>query len=114
MPSKPIRVQRKRTKGWKMPENTISVTRPGKWGNPFMVGKKIPEGLVEILDKDDFFHFMKFNMGFVDEREDAVRLFEKYILQKLDVSELKGHDLACWCAIGKICHGDSLLKKAKQ
>src|SRR5690606_12066752 len=35
---KPIRVQRKRTKGWIMPENTVSVTRPGKWGNPFKVG----------------------------------------------------------------------------
>lgn len=31
----PIRIQRKRTKGWKMPPNTVSVTRPGKWGNPF-------------------------------------------------------------------------------
>lgn len=34
----PVRIQRKRTKGWKMPENTVSVTRPGKWGNPFKVG----------------------------------------------------------------------------
>jgi hypothetical protein len=31
----PVRIQRKRTKGWKMPPNTVSVTRPGKWGNPF-------------------------------------------------------------------------------
>jgi hypothetical protein len=31
----PVRVQRKRTKGWKMPPNTVSVTRPRKWGNPF-------------------------------------------------------------------------------
>jgi len=34
----PVRVQRKRTKGWRMPENTVSVTRPGRWGNPFKVG----------------------------------------------------------------------------
>jgi hypothetical protein len=25
---RPVRIQRKRTKGWKMPENTVSVTRP--------------------------------------------------------------------------------------
>jgi len=34
---RPVRIQRKRTKGWRMPENTISVCRPGKWGNPFKV-----------------------------------------------------------------------------
>ena len=31
------RIQRKRVKGWKMPENTVYVGRPTKWGNPFRV-----------------------------------------------------------------------------
>jgi len=31
------RIQRKRTKRWKMPKNTIYVGRPSKWGNPFFV-----------------------------------------------------------------------------
>ena len=31
----PKRIQRKRTKGWRLPPNTVCVTRPGKWGNPF-------------------------------------------------------------------------------
>lgn len=30
----PKRIQRKRTSGWRMPENTVSVCRPGKYGNP--------------------------------------------------------------------------------
>ena len=34
---KPKRIQRKRVKGWRMPDNTVSVTRPGRWGNPFPV-----------------------------------------------------------------------------
>lgn len=34
----PLRIQRRRTRGWKMPANTVSVTRPGKWGNPFLAG----------------------------------------------------------------------------
>lgn len=34
----PRRIQRKRTKGWKMPENTVYVGRPTKWGNPWRVG----------------------------------------------------------------------------
>lgn len=35
----PERIQRKRTKGWTMPLNTVSVARPSNWGNPFIVGK---------------------------------------------------------------------------
>jgi hypothetical protein len=31
------RIQRKRTKGWRMPPNTVSVTRPGRWGNPYTI-----------------------------------------------------------------------------
>jgi hypothetical protein len=34
------RIQRKRHKGWRMPPNTVSVTRPGKWGNPFRVAMR--------------------------------------------------------------------------
>lgn len=34
----PTRVQRKRTKGWRMPEGTVYVGRGSKWGNPFRVG----------------------------------------------------------------------------
>ena len=32
---KPIRIQRKRTKGWRMPENTVYVGRGSVWGNPY-------------------------------------------------------------------------------
>lgn len=35
----PKRIQRKRTKGWRMPEGAVSVTRPGNWGNPFKVNE---------------------------------------------------------------------------
>lgn len=35
----PIRVQRKRIQGFKLPENTVCVTRDTKFGNPFKVGK---------------------------------------------------------------------------
>jgi hypothetical protein len=33
----PKRIQRKRTKGWRMPEGAVYVGRPTKWGNPFDV-----------------------------------------------------------------------------
>jgi hypothetical protein len=31
----PKRIQRKRTRGWRIPPNTVYVGRPTKWGNPF-------------------------------------------------------------------------------
>lgn len=35
----PQRIQRKRTKGWRMPPNTIYVGRGTRWGNPYRVGE---------------------------------------------------------------------------
>ena len=35
----PQRVQRRRTKGWRMPENTVYVGRGSKWGNPYVIGE---------------------------------------------------------------------------
>lgn len=37
-PDIPVRVQRRRTAGWRMPEGAIYVGRPGRWGNPFRLG----------------------------------------------------------------------------
>ncbi len=31
----PKRIQRKRTKGWRMPDGAVFVGRPSRWGNPF-------------------------------------------------------------------------------
>jgi hypothetical protein len=42
--SKPKRIQRSRSKGWKMPANAIYVGRPTVWGNPYMVGSKLMNG----------------------------------------------------------------------
>jgi len=33
--SVPKRIQRQRTKGWRLPANTVIVSRPSPWGNPF-------------------------------------------------------------------------------
>jgi hypothetical protein len=85
---KPQRIQRKRTKGWRMPPNTVSVCRPGKWGNPFTFE----------------------NSGSV---HPAIR-FACEVLPLLDVEPLRGKNLACWCKIGAWCHGDALLKEANR
>lgn len=33
----PRRIQRQRTKGWRMPEGAVYVGRPSRWGSPFGV-----------------------------------------------------------------------------
>lgn len=35
----PVRVQRKRTRGWRMPEGAVYVGRGSVWGNPFRIGQ---------------------------------------------------------------------------
>ena len=82
----PKRIQRKRTKGWRMPANTVYVGRPSKWGNRFTVE--------------------------VQGRELAVELYERLVLPDLPVEELRGKDVACWCSLDDRCHGDPLLKAA--
>lgn len=89
----PERVQRKRTKGWRMPENTVYVGRPTKYGNPFI------EGVCG------------------NTAEDAVRKYKSTMSEMLkqDVrKELKGKNLACFCALDKPCHADALLKIANE
>ena len=36
---RPVRIQRKRAHGWKMPANTVYVGRPTKFGNPWATGE---------------------------------------------------------------------------
>jgi hypothetical protein len=88
----PHRVQRKRTRGWKMPSNTIYVGRPSKWGNPYWPTKT--------LTLDDCLIAYKALM--------TVRI--KLHPEKWNLNELKGKNLACWCALDKPCHADVLLK----
>lgn len=97
---KPIRVQRKRTKGWNKPENTVSVCRPGKWGNPFKVGDVSPNNYNVIIDA-----------------QHAVELFEQMLdsMRELGIYEdyiapLKGKNIMCFCSLDAPCHADVILR----
>ena len=105
----PVRIQRKRTKGWRMPENTICVCRPGPWGNPFIVSEKITPGK----------HVGGVSFWAVPCAEDAVECFREmlqhparaeYVLAIRE--QLKGRNLACWCPLDAPCHADVLLELA--
>jgi hypothetical protein len=87
------RIQRKRTKGWKMPANTVYVGRPTKWGNPYKIGE----------------------LGLLT-REAVLKAYENWVRQTIHVEDshfldpLRGKDLACWCPLDKLCHADILLE----
>lgn len=110
---RPRRVQLSRKKGWRMPPNTVSVARPGKWGNPHDWRdwrEQWPFTSVHPHDgeisRDDWCKGM------------AVEAFEEDIrdgILVLPAEELRGLNLACWCRVGgwpKSCHADVLLELA--
>lgn len=103
----PDRIQRKRTSGWKMPAGAVYVGRPGKWGNPFAVGKAFPfmvDGRLRPVVPETI--------------DECVELYEKRLRQQIadgvltrdDFEWLRGKDLACWCGLSSPCHADVLLK----
>lgn len=107
----PRRIQRMRTKGYKLPVGAKYVGRPTWFGNPFAI-------------EDGFSH------------EQAVQFYRAWLTNKpwvykdvvseqlyswlefcregrlARLNELKGRDLACFCSLDKPCHADVLLKLA--
>ena len=116
--TKPRRMQLSRKKGFDLQAESKKlnglparrVTRPGKWGNPFMIAdiaKKYK------LDRDAA-------------QAKAVELCSQWLRGTLDKklsphappsrddmrAELAGHNLACWCKPGTPCHTEVLIELA--
>lgn len=96
----PKRIQRRRTKGWKMPRNTISVTRPGRWGNEFKVDDYTP-------DRKECIRAFKEKK--LEQQREYPEWFEEYYLKPI-----RGKDLACWCKLSDECHGNFWLELANK
>jgi hypothetical protein len=91
----PTRVQLQRTRGWRKPVGVITVSRPSRFGNPFALGAPHPD------------------TGDPITRSEALVLYRRHIAG-WDLSELTGHDLACWCPLHETCHADVLLELANR
>lgn len=120
----PVRIQRKRTKGWRMPPNTVSVTRPCRWGNPFSTA------LIPVPVAVDMFRDLmhgSFNPGKLDflsdEQFSAVYKAKDEWAKRLNwgvervagaLHELRGKNLACFCPLDQPCHADVLLELANR
>lgn len=94
MKPKPRRIRLSRKRGYRKPDNAVRVTRPGKYGNPYRVGVH-------------------------GDAAECVALFEAMMNQELAagrmkemLAELRGKDLACFCALDAPCHADVLLRLA--
>lgn len=101
----PERIQLKRTRGWRMPPNTVKVDRTSRWGNPVVVGKPHPYCLpAEIEAGDPCTRPMT--------AEEAVEIFRCFHFTEEELAPLRGKNLGCWCKIGAPCHADVLLELA--
>jgi hypothetical protein len=119
----PVRIQRKRTKGWKLPPNTVCVTRPGKWGNPFRVGchYRRGNGGDSRFTGMGYVHAFAWEPGYttIKTPDEAVEWYRWYYTAPAMAGvrdrmrrELRGKNLACFCAPGSPCHADILLEIA--
>jgi hypothetical protein len=97
----PHRVQLRRTKGWRLPSNTMKVDRSTMWGNPFVVGRDGDRA--ECVAR--FARLLAGECG--SEAEQA--WWARALAHR---GELKGKNLACWCALSAACHADALLRFA--
>lgn len=73
-----------------IPEGSVFIGRPSKWGNPFIIGRH-------------------------GNRDEVIRKYREWIARQprllASLHELRGHNLACYCA-PLPCHGDVLLALA--
>jgi hypothetical protein len=112
------RIQRKRTKGWRMPEGAVYVGRPTKWGNPYRWSDYPARRSGTGWDGE----YVTYTFTVTDRRRWSVTDFQyQYLLEHPDAPsredirrELAGKDLACWCPAGQPCHADVLLKIANE
>ncbi|HEY3559693.1 MAG TPA: DUF4326 domain-containing protein [Kribbella sp.] len=110
----PQRIQRKRTKGWRMPDGAKYVGRGADWGNPYVVGNMVTITTPSIYNSkpgEQYLYATEIT------REFAVMLYRVWVESRPSLveqirRELGGKDLACWCRLDQPCHADVLLEIA--
>ena len=94
MTALPIRIQSRRVKGWRMPENTVDCTRPGPWGNPY---KSRAHGIS--AENNFWFHHSALVDGDtpLSDAEIGPNAAKWRALVRENLHTLRGKNLACWC-----------------
>jgi hypothetical protein len=126
--SVPKRIRAQRTKGWRLPPNTVIVNRTSRYGNPWAVREVAPvdgerRWLIElvkptllVVDPQPDLRMAFQWTSPASALEAAVGLFVEHQLPHLDLGPLRGMDVACSCdpASGLPCHGDPILEAANR
>jgi hypothetical protein len=131
----PARIQLSRRKGFSLQAVSIALNglpavncaRPGKWGNPYSdVQGPGWQATDSPLPRDKFGVVCGGRPLAVHDTElaatrDAIQRYRSSLIAgRMCVSatyvieRLRGHNLACWCAIGSPCHVDTLLELARE
>lgn len=97
----PLRIQRKRTKGWTAPDGAVYVGRPSIWGNPFETA-------------EEFRNWLWHNICFDISHSDFMRVLPQRNAIEQRLHELRGKQLMCWCPLDKPCHADVLAELANK
>lgn len=113
----PKRIQLSNSSKFRL-DGAVRVDRGTKWENPFTVHRN------DAIDDDGpLLHgpggvLMNYVGEWATHRTDwsnvharAVELFREHA-RTLDLSELRGKNLACWCPAGYPCHADVLVELA--
>lgn len=105
----PRRVQLSRAKGWQSPPGVIRVDRATAFGNPFRADQPDPAAHAAGC-KSAASAFR----AWITESHPALACIypERRVILLARLSELRGHDLACWCGPHDECHADVLLELA--
>lgn len=131
----PVRIQRRRTKGWRLPAGTRCVDRSSRWGNPFPV-EKVRRRIATSWDfgfntdtrlwNSYFLNRVKPRLREVSQalaEQAAVDIFRACAEEFRDfdpegfaewIAPLRWRNLACWCALDTPCHADVLLELANR
>jgi hypothetical protein len=107
----PTRVRLSRKKGWKLPPDTVSVARPGRWGNPFSVAPELAQGTP-----------VGTRYTAMPTVAEAVAAYRRWVesdpagreIARQAQRELRGKNLACWCPLDGPCHAEVLLHIANR
>jgi hypothetical protein len=85
------------------------VSRPGKWGNPFVVGQH--GSRAECVSR-----FIDLSLGFINISVGADVEAQRTLYRRIQrsIGDLAGRDLACWCDGNGPCHADVLLVLANK
>ena len=126
----PSRIQRKRTKGWRMPHGAVYVGRPSKWGNQHRPYACCYCPQPSEPSPCDAWFTRRGGKGrgprqIREERQRAVDLFRDDLVGgRLTITvedvrrELANRDLCCWCPLPAegepdLCHAAVLLETAR-